>query len=463
MSKLYAIIDIETTGGKAQRHRITEIAIVLHDGQQVIDQWESLLDPEMPIPYGITQLTGITQEMVQGKPKFYEVAKKIVEMTQGAIFVAHNVRFDYGFIREEFKRLGYTYTRKQLCTVRLSRQAFPGLKSYSLGKLIKHFKIKVNGRHRAMADTLATVQLLEKILAKKESEDQIQQMINLGIRESLLPKNLNLEQLHALPEHCGVYYFHDEKGRLAYVGKSINIKKRVAEHFSKVTEKARKLQKFVHEVSYENMGSELVALLYESHLIKRHRPYINRAQRVRHFPYVIHTFKDQQGYINFETAKPLAAERKKLCVVGEYPKMKYAKRHLDSKIKKWNLCTKLCGIERNSTFCFDYHLKQCQGACGAIERAEEYNLRAKEALEEMSNVFERDFVVIDEGRNEQERSIVLVEDGEYCGFGYIDAEESISTVSNLRHAVTAYESNPEVKRIIRGYLDKNPNVKVIYF
>ena len=155
--KKYAIVDIETTGGSASRHKITEIAIVLHNGNEVLETYETLLNPECPIPYGITQLTGITQEMVQGAPRFFEVAKKIVEMTEGAVFVAHNVRFDYSFIREEFKRLGFTYTRKQLCTVRLARKAFPGLGSYSLGNLIRHFNIQVNDRHRAMADTMATV------------------------------------------------------------------------------------------------------------------------------------------------------------------------------------------------------------------------------------------------------------------------------------------------------------------
>ncbi|MEL6943283.1 MAG: exonuclease domain-containing protein, partial [Bacteroidota bacterium] len=222
MDKRYAIIDIETTGGKASRHRITEIAIVLHDGTQILDTWQSLINPECYIPQGITELTGITQEMVQDAPKFYEVAKKVVEMTEKAIFVAHNVRFDYGFIREEFRRLGYAYSRRQLCTVRLSRKAFPGLRSYSLGKLIKHFDIEVDARHRAMADTMATVELFEKILRKEEGEDQVKDLVNLGIKEALLPQNINIDFLHQLPEACGVYYMHDKGGNLVYVGKSIN-------------------------------------------------------------------------------------------------------------------------------------------------------------------------------------------------------------------------------------------------
>ena len=240
--KKYAIIDIETTGTRAARDRITEVAVVLFDGKTILDSWQSLVNPETYIPYGITELTGITQEMVDDAPKFYEIGKKVVEMTEGAIFTAHNVRFDYSFIREEFKRLGYTYSRKQLCTVRLSRKAFPGMGSYSLGSLIYQFEIVVKDRHRAMADAMATTELLGKILNREENEEEVKQLVNLGIRESLLPKNWTVENIHALPDACGVYYFHDEAGNVLYVGKSKNIRKRVATHFANKTEKARKLQ-----------------------------------------------------------------------------------------------------------------------------------------------------------------------------------------------------------------------------
>ncbi|MFZ1750838.1 MAG: 3'-5' exonuclease, partial [Saprospiraceae bacterium] len=155
--KIYAVVDIETTGGMAKRDRITEIAIVLYDGREIIDRYETLIQPDRSIPYEITRITGIDDAMVADAPRFYEVAKKVVEMTDNTIFVAHNVRFDYSFIKEEFATLGYTFTRRQLCTVVLSRKAFPGLKSYSLGNLIKHFDIKVQNRHRAMDDVLATV------------------------------------------------------------------------------------------------------------------------------------------------------------------------------------------------------------------------------------------------------------------------------------------------------------------
>ncbi|MEM1122955.1 MAG: exonuclease domain-containing protein, partial [Bacteroidota bacterium] len=367
MSKLYAIVDIETTGGKASRDRITEVAIALHDGKKVIDTYETLINPETIIPFGITRLTGITQGMVEDAPKFYEVAKKIVEMTDKAVFVAHNVRFDYGFIREEFRRLGYTYSRRQLCTVRLTRNTFPGLRSYSLDNLIRHFKIPFRNRHRAMGDVEATTVLFEKILAKEESEQKMKALINLGVKESRLPKNISLEQLHELPEVAGVYYFYDSHRNVIYVGKSINIKKRVMEHFAKTTTKASKLQKYVDDISCEVTGSELIALLHESYEIKRLRPPINRAQRLRDFPYVIHKYTNEAGYICLDIAKPTVKVRKTLNVVSEYPKITSAKGYLTRALNAFELCAYHCNIEAGNQPCFNYHVKKCYGSCIELE------------------------------------------------------------------------------------------------
>lgn len=457
----YAIVDIETTGGRASRDKITEIGIVLYDGQQIIDEYETLINPECYIPYGITQLTGITQEMVENAPKFCEVAKKIVEITEGAVFVAHNVRFDYSFLRAEFARLGFTYTRKQLCTVRLSRKTFPGLSSYSLDSLTTYFDIPVSQRHRAMGDAMATTILLQKILHGEESEKSVAELINLGIKEALLPKNLSLEKIHALPEACGVYYFHNEKGQVVYVGKSINIKKRVAEHFAQKTEKARKLQQHVHEITYELTGSELIALLYESQEIKRLRPPINRAQRQRNFPYVIHSFENETGYLCFEVAKMTAKNRKQLRIVSQYPKVTNAKSHLTSITEEYELCRKFTSLESGGGACFHFHLKQCYGACIRQESPESYNERANQAQERLSTVFDKDFFLLDEGRSEEEHSIVLVEDGIFAGFGYIDLSQINGGLEELRDAIKPYPGNPETTRIIQRYMSKNPKLKQI--
>lgn len=463
MNLTYAIIDIETTGGRASRDKITEIAIVLHDGKKILEKYETLLNPETSIPFGITQLTGISQDMVQEAPKFFEVAKKVVEMTEGAIFVAHNVRFDYSFIREEFKRLGFTYTRKQLCTVRLARKAFPGLRSYSLDNLITHFNLGIENRHRAMGDTLATVELFEMIMSIDKSDEEVKNMVNLGIKESLLPRNFTLEKMHALPEACGVYYFHDMFGEVVYVGKSINIKKRVAEHFSKKTEKAGKLQKYVHDLSFEITGSELVALLLESNEIKRLRPFINRAQRRKHFPYVIHSYLDDNGYLCLDLDKIGPKSQKHYNIISEYPKLLGAKGRIRGVLKNFELCERHCNLDKGSGPCFNYHLKKCQGACVGQESPEDYNERVEAAIEILSTVFEHNLFLIDKGRTEGENSVILVEDGEYKGFGYAELSEMNGDLEELRDVIQSYPNNPETRRLIRRFMADNEKMKVIKF
>ncbi|MEM6966132.1 MAG: exonuclease domain-containing protein [Bacteroidota bacterium] len=454
MKKKYAIIDIETTGGRASREKITEIAIILHDGEKIIDQWETLLNPERTIPYNITKITGINDEMVQDAPKFYEVAKKVVEMTEGAIFVAHNVRFDYGFIREEFRRLGFTFMRKQLCTVRLSRKAFPGLRSYALGNLIRHFGIKVNARHRAMADAAATTELLEMIFQKEKSEEQVLDMINLGVKESKLPINITMEKLHELPEETGVYYFHDRSGKIVYVGKSINIKKRVVEHFTAKTDKAYKLQKMVHDISYEITGSELVALLFESNEIKRYLPPINRAQRRRFFPYVIFEYENQEGYRCLSYAKINAKERKKINVLRELPNLNAARGLMRRLIARFELCQSLCGLDNTGGACFNYHLHKCRGACLQKEAPADYNERVEMVADAIKIDFEEDFLLVDIGRNNEEKSIILVEDGQYRGFGYVSLDELNDSVESLKDAIKPFRHHPETVRIIHSFLYK---------
>ncbi|HOI87387.1 MAG TPA: 3'-5' exonuclease, partial [Lentimicrobium sp.] len=180
---MYAIIDVETTGGNFASERLTEIAIYLHDGEKIVDEFSTLINPEQSIPFMITRLTGITNEMVAGAPRFYEVAKKIVEMTEGATFVGHNASFDYNFIRHEFKRLGYNFRRQTLCTVRMSRKLLPGLPSYSLGNLCEMLGIRIENRHRAAGDALATVKLLELLL--KTDPETIDRFSGFSIPEMI--------------------------------------------------------------------------------------------------------------------------------------------------------------------------------------------------------------------------------------------------------------------------------------
>lgn len=459
---LFAIIDVETTGGQAARDKITEIAIVLYDGEQIVDTFETLVNPECGIPGFISELTGITNEMVADAPRFFEVARRIVEMTQDAIFVAHNARFDYSFIREEFRRLGYTYTRKTLCTVQLSRKSFPGLPSYSLGNLIRYFDIRVDQRHRAMADTVATTELFSRILQSQNGQSELDQLLKMGIKESLLPNGFGIDKIRALPEECGVYYFHDQAGEVVYVGKSINIQKRIAEHFQDKTHKAGLLQQHAREVSYELTGSELVALLLESQEIKRLRPMINRAQRNRQYPYGIFSHVSPEGYLCFTPAKTTTKLLKDKNLLAEYPHLDSARNHLQAMVERFQLCEKRCGLDSGAGPCFPYQLGTCLGACIEEELPESYNLRAQEAEEALCAVLDGHFVLLDKGRTAEEQAAIVVEDGRLYGWGYVSPEDALQSLDDWKGLVNRAEGNAEENRLVKRFLS-GKKVRVLTF
>ncbi len=459
--KLYAVVDIETTGGMARRDRITEIAIVLYDGNRIIDKFESLINPDRTIPYEITRITGITDDMVADAPRFYEVAKKVVEMTEGAIFVAHNVRFDYSFLREEFASLGFTFTRRQLCTVVLSRKAFPGLRSYSLGNLIRHFDIQVENRHRAMDDVLATVDILGRILSNESGIEKADRLINAGIKASHLPKDISMDRIHNLPETSGVYYFYNEYGTVIYVGKSINIRKRIMQHFGNIDSKTDKFISKVADITYEETGSELIAMLLESYEIKALQPEINKAQRSREYPYFIHHFTDLKGYIRFNWEKSSVKTRNNKQILNHYSSKGSARSHLHYVTELLGLCAGLTGLHEPDSSCFYFQTGACSGACQAVEAPVTYNERAVEALDVLKKSFDEAFYIITEGRNQEEKGIILVEDGHYRGFGYMAADDMQSENEAWKEAIKFQTPNPECNQIILTWLEKHPATKII--
>lgn len=305
MSKesLYCIVDIETTGGQKGRHKMTEIAMILFDGERVVDQFESLINPEMSIPYHITQLTGISNAMVENAPKFYEVAKKIVEFTQDNIFVAHNVFFDYNFIQAEFRELGFPFRARKMCTVRLARKIFPGHKSYSLGNICRDLNIEIQNRHRAMGDALATTELFRQMIQK--SPEKISTIEEQSSKRLSLPPYLNEKDFESLPKTPGVYFFWNQKGELLYVGKSKNIKTRISSHFRLNIKRPKdiELKNSVRRITYEETGSDLIAKIYECHLIKSLKPYFNVSLRQKKFPYTLKAQADQKGLLDFNAVK----------------------------------------------------------------------------------------------------------------------------------------------------------------
>jgi len=448
---MYAIIDIETTGLNARKDRITEIAIIIHDGEKIVEKFETLINPERRIPFHITSLTGISNKMVAEAPRFFEVAKQIVEMTDGKTFVAHNASFDYNFIRSEFKRLLYDYTQRTLCTKKLSRKLLPGIKSYGLGSLARILNFKNPARHRAAGDALTTAYLFEHLIRIESNLE------NIPLKG--LNSNLSLEVIKKLPETPGVYYFHDENGDIIYIGKSVNIKSRVMSHLSNNTHRREiEMRERTATVTYEVTGSDLVASLYESAEIKKHKPVFNRSLRRSLFQYGLFTYTAQDGYIHIGVEQ-IKGDRLPLT---SYANRKEGVNHLQRLVDEFNLCQKLCGLYSSKGSCFDYHLGICKGACVGNESPASYNDRAIDAISKYT-YNNKNFFIVDDGRFDHECSVVKVENGRYIGFGYIELDEIDQRTGILHDIIKPFEDNRDAHVIIRGYLRKNHFEKMIVY
>lgn len=453
---MYAIVDIETTGGQFNEEGITEIAIYKFDGHEIVDQFISLVNPEKEIQPFVVKLTGINNAMLRSAPKFYEVAKRIIEITEGCILVAHNTSFDYRILRTEFNRLGYDFVKPTLCTVELSKKLIPEQPSYSLGKLVRALGIPMSDRHRASGDALATVKLFKMLLAKDTEKEILISSIKAEIKSGLTPKLLDI--VESLPSRTGIYYMHNEKGNLIYIGKSKNIKKRVNQHFTGTANKSKKIQVEVFAVTHEETGSELVALLKESEEIKINKPIYNRAQRKSIFQYALYEVLDENGYLNLRLEK--ADGRKK--EITAYTSLQEGKNALFRITEKYNLCQKLNGLYETQNGCFQYKIKECKGACLGKETPKEYNERVEEFINEMT--FENNnMVIIDRGRSVNERSAVLIENGIYKGYCFYDLNYQINTIEVLKNIIIPMQNNRDTRTIIQSYLRKNKVLKVMKF
>ena len=448
---MYAIIDVETTGLSPHSEKITEIAILIHNGKEVIEEFVTLIDPEKKIPYRITQLTGISNKTVEGAPRFYEVAKKIIEVTENMIIVGHNVAFDYNFIRSEFNSLGYDFKRERLCTVKMSRKLIPLQRSYGLGNLCKELNIVNPSRHRALGDATATAKLFELLLS-------IDPAIT-GVPLKGLNSNLSNEKIKELPQKPGVYYFFNKQDDIIYIGKSINIRNRVLSHISNNTSKKEiELKNCLTDVEYELTGNELTALLLESAEIKRNKPLFNRAQLRTVFTYGLFSYQNSDGYICLNIDK----NNRKNLPLTTFTNQLSAKEFLFNLVEENGLCQKLCGLYKTQHACFHYHIKQCNGACIGKESPGNYNLRVEESIKRFK-FDQNNFILIDKGRTAEERALVAVENGKYVGFGFVDSTLISSNIDFLMGSITPYPDNKDAQQIIRNYVRKNEHVRIINF
>jgi DNA polymerase-3 subunit epsilon len=453
---MYAIVDIETTGGHANANGITEVAICIHDGKKVTQRYSTLINPRRDIPVYIRALTGITNEMVQDAPPFEDVAADIYHLLHGKIFVAHNVNFDFSFIRYHLAAAGYDLQCNKLCTVRLGRKILPGMPSYSLGKLCRHLGIDNESRHRAAGDAEATATLFS-ILLQNDTGNHIWEALKQRSKEQALPSNLPKEDIDLLPHSPGVYYFHNEKGKVIYVGKARNIKKRVCSHFSGNNPGLQR-QEFlrnIHHVTYQNCGTELIAFVLEAIEIKRLWPQYNRSLKRFEHAYGLYAFEDQNGYLRLVVDK----RRKLSAPLYTCNSLLDGRNLLNRLIEEFELCPKLCFIQTNNEPCMG--VKQHLCACEGVESIEDYNKKVNLAMDELKEALPT-FAIRDEGRKTDEHSCILIEKGQFYGMGYISHYFNADNLEQLKNYLTPYPGNDYIRNMVSNYAIRYPERTMVF-
>ena len=449
---MYAIVDIETTGSYASANGITEVAIHIFDGEKITEKFETLINPGQPIPRYIQSFTGITDEMVADAPSFEEVAESIYELLSENIFIAHNVNFDFSFLKSHLLRCGFELKSKKLCTVRLSRKIFPGFPSYSLGNLCRSLEIEINNRHRAGGDTEATVKVFRKLL-DNDREDFIAKSLLRNSKEQSLPPNVPKKNFDVLPSTPGVYYFHNSKGKIIYVGKARNIRSRVNSHFSNNSE-SRQKQNFIrhiHSISFQSCATELMAQILESTEIKKYWPQFNYSQKHWEDVYGIYSYEDQNGYLRLAIEK----NKKNLKPVHTFQYMAEGHSILRKIIADFKLCPKFCFMQKDNVPCAGIETNSCKGACIKKEKKTSYNKRVKQAIKEIED--HTSFAILDKGLQEDEQSCILVLNGKFIGMGYIPGEITDSNVENIKEYLTVYKENNFIRNLLMSFKERYPS------
>lgn len=449
---MYAVLDIETTGGQYNEEGITEIAIYKFDGDQVVDQFISLVNPEIEIQPFVVKLTGINNAMLRSAPKFYEVAKRIIEITSDCVIVAHNSEFDYRILRMEFRRLGYDFQRQTLCTVELSKKLLPEQASYSLGKLVRSLGIPIADRHRASGDALATLKLFALLLSKDMEKTILRSMIKSDIKTGLSPKLLDI--VESLPNTVGIYYIHNEEGNIIYIGKSNNIKKKLQQHFTSTSSIFKKIQKETYTVTFEKTGNELIAQLKETEELTINKPIYNKITRKAIYPYSLYVKTNSNGYLYWSIDKTDGRKRNVMAFNSPAEGIKFV--------------DKLITEHQLNIFVDGFYSKKSkkittENFSDTIETPfPEYNENLLAVLEPF-NIDKGTIKLIDVGRKVNEKSAIILDNGKLIGYCFYDLNHQVNDSKRIEGNLTPIAFQRNNRNIILNYINKRKGYKLIHF
>ncbi len=452
-----AFVDIETTGLGVTRDRIIEIGILRVEDGKVVETFQSLINPEGFVSPFSLQLTGISQEDLEKAPTFYEVQEKIQEILQDCVFVAHNVRFDYGFIRNEFRRHDKRFTSKHFCTVKLSQALFPKERKHNLDAIIERFSLVCKKRHRAFDDAKALWDFYQK-LQKQFSETLLEEAIARTAKKTAVPIAIPQSTIDALPEKSGVYIFYGDSKSPLYVGKSVNIKERVLSHFANDHTSSREMHisQQIQAIETITTSGELGALIKEAQLVKKLQPLYNRQLRVMKKMYLLQKGITESGYpeISLKMVEKIQPDDI-ASFVGIFRSKRQAKTFLIPLIEKYHLCEKLLGLEKTNGACFAYRLGHCKGACLGEENFLRYTMRFNEAFADYS-LKPWPFagpVVISEEDNLEETAEYFVVD-KWCLLSQYNESENLLQQTTMN----AYVFDLDTYKLLVRFLEKRKNL-----
>jgi DNA polymerase-3 subunit epsilon len=455
---MYAIVDIETTGGNAGTGSITEIAILISEGKEIIHRYTTLVNPMRPIPIFIEKLTGISNELVKDAPIFGQVAKEVFELLQDKIFVAHNVNFDFSFISHQLAQHGFKLQSRKLCTVRLSRKIFQDLPKYSLGHLCRSLGIEIESRHRAMGDAEATAVLFHRLLDNDKAR-HVESMLKKGSGDSYLPMHLSEKDLNNMPNTPGIYYFHDKKGKIIYVGKAKRLKKRVTSHFSNndVGPRKQELLRAVSRVSFKECGNELMMSVLESIEIKRLWPAFNRSQKKFENRFGICSYTDLKGITRLGISK----KKKQIQMHTTFPLLIDGTRMLNKLARTHKLCPKMCFLQDESATCLGLEESFCEGICQHTENTSAYNKKVNTAIEELIN-HSPTVAVFGAGRTPNESSCVMIGKNDFLATGFITAAMSDLDKNDLITMLEPSASNEYIRSLVMKHAATYPSLALVF-
>jgi DNA polymerase-3 subunit epsilon len=444
---MFAICDIETTGSNPYNDRIIDIAIILHDGEKVIDTFHSNVNPQIPIPSYIQKLTHLNNEKVALAPLFEDIAPKILALTQNTIFVAHNVSFDYNFLKNQMQFLGYEFNRKKLCTIKLGRRIFPNLQSYGLDNIIKHFNFEIDPkmRHTALGDTIVTTNFFE-LLLKNDSKNEWNETLNEGIDINKLNPDFPIFNLIELPEEAGLIYFYNENNDLLYTAHAENMKQHGITMFKKNTNTVHRLKNEVKSIDFESCLNAFHAEILYLNSIRKTLPELNLNKHIPLFThYIIINDKQQLEIKSFfdandrvikycKSAKDAQTELKKLLQIFS---MCFMENNLDTKTKNCTLCR------------FN---EQC------IKRKNDVKLIRK--FEKNFILPYQNFIIIANGNSKMNRTLIDVENGQIKGFGTINIKQNIQ-INNLKDNISKCNLHFNTTPFLIKYIKSNLNIRII--